>query len=127
MVDADAVLALPSAFEFLEAIARQSRQVGEICRCLQAIQFQTRGPLEARESLYALASREAAGSLVATADDHDKSIAVVMRYVKRNYGWAGGFPRHAFRPNRTPQGRQRSKAGATWDRIAGWSVERMRE
>jgi hypothetical protein len=64
------VLTLPIAFQRLESVPGQRRQIMEDVRGFEPIEFEPSRPLDVRERFHAFAGREVDRSLIAIADDH---------------------------------------------------------
>lgn len=97
VVDANAELPASVALEGLETVAGQSGQVLQRSGGLKSIEFEAGGSLEAGEGLHRFTGSEIPSPLVAIAEDHGFSLALVTSYVKRNDGvvvaipmWAAG-------------------------------------
>jgi len=96
VVDADAVLATPVAFQRLERISGQGRQVFHRNRRFQSVGPDLCAALEAGKRLDPLTRGKFLCSFVAVTDDHLVSYRAIMLYVKRKSNHArhtgGGRP-----------------------------------
>jgi len=97
IIDADAVLSFSVSLQDLKTVAGQHGKIPQSNSRFQAVQLQTRGTLDARESFDPLAQREIPGPLIAVTEDHSFIIVAFMRYVKRIY--PGARPHSAFLVN----------------------------
>ena len=87
IVDTDAVLSFSFTLERLEAIARQSGEVGERNCCIQAIEFETGCPLKSGERSNGSSRRELGSLFVPKPDDH----CLVWRVIRDTSSVFRGF------------------------------------
>ena len=83
IVGADAVLSFSFALENLKAIARQSGEVSERSRCIEAIEFETGCPLKSGERFGLSSHCELGSRFVSITNDHRVVSLKNTRYVKR--------------------------------------------
>jgi hypothetical protein len=84
-IDADAVLAFAVAFQGLETIAGQV-QIEQRRRRVELVKPHFRFAFKTQERLDPVSLGKLTCSLVPEADDHERILGVMMRYVKHNFG-----------------------------------------